>query len=764
MKENYSVIGNSVPKIDARVKVTGQAIYAGDLKFPNMLFGKILTSPHAHARILKIDTSQAQRLPGVKAVITHKDVPVKKYGVSPARRDENIFCIDKVRHVGDKVAAVAAIDEETVYRALKLIEVDYEVLPAVFDPIEAMVQGAPLIHEDYARNINAEIHQSFGDVEEAFRQAFYVKKDTFVGHRTYHSPLEPHVSIAIWEGNRVTLYATTQKPHYLQVDLARQFDLPMGHVRVVCPCLGGGFGAKAAAMGLDFAAVALARICGRPVKMFYDRREMFAHNRGRHRQIMELTTGVDRSGKILGVHANFIMDGGAYTGNGIATAYYSGALLPVSYDFANYRYDVFRVYTNLPGSASQRGHGAPHPKYALESQIDMVARELGIDPLEMRLRNRRRPNTKTVNQLNVHSCELDACIESVRKISGWDEKKGNPSRGKGIGVALGGYVSGAAYPIYRTDLPHSVALIKVNEDGSIATLYTGAVDIGQGSNTVLCQMAAEAMGFLYEDMTVISADTQEAAHDFGAYSSRQTLMSGWAVKKAGEMIKGKLLEMAGQMMKVEPDELDCRHSVVFVKDNPEINVAFGKVAREYFVKNGPLIGQGSYTPPKLGGDYKGAAVGASPAYSFSAQVVEIQIDGETGEIEVKGVWDVHDAGTVINPALVHGQSHGGISMGLGEAIWEEVRFDERGRVINANLSEYRMPTALDLPPFKSMTVKSFEPAGPWGVKEVGEGASVPTEGAVSNAILDATGVLIDSLPITYEKLWRALRAIKGVGL
>jgi 4-hydroxybenzoyl-CoA reductase alpha subunit len=759
--EDYAVIGRSVPKIDALLKVTGKALYAGDLKFPNMLFGKILTSPHAHARILRIDTSEAERLSGVKAVITHKDVPAKKYGVSPARRDENIFCIDKARHVGDKVAAVAAIDEETAYRALKLIKVDYEILPAVLDPVEAMSEGAPLIHEDFPKNINVEVHQSFGNVEEAFSRSFHVRKDTFEGHRTYHSMLEPHVSIAMWEGEKVTLYATTQKPHYLQVDLARQFDLPMGNVRVVKPFLGGGFGGKAAAMALDFAAVALARVTGRPVKMSYDRHEMFRHNRGRHRVIMELTTGVDRDGKILGVQANFVMDGGAYTGNGIATAYYAVALLTLTYDFDNYKCDLFRVYTNLPGCASQRGHGAVHPRYAFESQLDRIARDLGMDPLEIRLKNRRKPNTVTINDFGINSCELEACIETVRKASGWNDKKGKLPRGRGIGVALGSYISGAGYPIYRTDLPHSTALIKVNEDGSAAVLYTGAADIGQGSDTVLCQMAAEAMGFRYENMTVVSADTERTTHDFGAYSSRQTLMSGWAVKRAGEMIKAKVLETAGEMMGIDSTELDCRDAMVFVKNSPRIKEPFGKMVREYFVRKGLLVGYGSYTPPKLGGNFKGAAVGTSPAYSFAIQVIEVQVDEETGEITLKDVWDVHDSGTVVNPALFHGQAHGGLYMGIGEAIWEEVRFDEKGQILNPNLSDYRMPTALDIPMLNSLVVKSSEPAGPWGVKEVGEGASVPTEGCVANAILDATGILINSLPLTYEKVWLALKGKQG---
>ena len=760
---DYAVIGRSVPKIDARVKLTGEALYAGDLKFPNMLFGKILTSPHAHARILRIDTSEAERLPGVKAVITHEDVPSKKYGVSPARYDENIFCIDKVRYVGDEVAAVAAIDEETVYKALKLVKVDYEVLPAVFDPFEALAEGAPLIHEEYPGNINVEVHQAFGDVEEAFSHAFHVRKDTFAAHRTYHSMLEPHVSIAKWENDKLTLYAANQKPHYLQHDLARQFDLPMGSVRVVKPYLGGGFGGKESAMGLDFAGVVLARITGRPVKMFFDRQDMFTYNRGRHRQIMELTTGVDRDGRILGVHGNFVMDGGAYTANGIATAYYSGALLTLAYNFDNYKFDLVRAYTNLPACAAQRGHGAPHPRYALESQIDRIARDLNIDPVEMRLRNARKPDTTTVNAFRINSCELETCIETARKVSGWDDKKGKLPRGRGIGLAASGYISGAGYPIYRTNLPHSSALIKVNDDGSTATLYTGAADIGQGSDTILCQIAAEAMGFRYENMTVVSADTERTPHDLGAYSSRQTVMSGSAVKKAGEMIKAQVLETAAEMMEVDPAELDCRDAMVFMKSNPAMREPFGKVAREHFVRKGLLVGHGAYTPPKLGGSFKGAAVGTSPAYSFAAQIMEVEVDEETGEITLKNVWDVHDSGTAINPGLVEGQVHGGLYMGIGEAIWEEVRFDENGRVLNPNLSEYRMPTALDIPMLNSVVVESYDPAGPFGAKEVGEGSSVPTEGCVANAILDATGVLIDSLPLTYEKVWRALKSKKTGG-
>jgi len=758
----YAVIGKSVPKIDGRAKATGQAKYTGDLTFPNMLYGKILTSPHAHAKILHIDTSDAEKLPGVKAVITHKDVPSKKYGISPARWDENIFCIDKVRFVGDKVAAVAAVDEETVYKALKLIKVEYEVMPAVFDPREALAEGAPLIHDEYPGNINTEIHQHFGNVEEAFSLAHYVRTDTYVGQRTYQCPIEPHSAISLWENGKLTVYASTQSPHYFQYYIAREFDLPMGNVRVVKTYVGGGFGGKLEPTGLEFSGAVLSRITGRPVKLFYDRKDMFAHNRGRHKIFMELTTGVDQDGKILGVHSNFIMDGGAYTSLGIASAYYAGALLTLTYDFKHYKFDMLRVYTNLPACGAQRGHGAPQPKYAFECHLDNIARDLGIDPVQIRLRNARKSNTITPNDFKINTCELTACLEKARKLSRWDEKKKSLPKGRGLGIAVGSFVSGAGYPIYRTDLPQAAAIIKVNEDGTSATLYTGATDIGQGSDTVLCQMAAEGMGYTYERMKIVAADTEITPHDFGAYASRQTLMSGAAVKQAGEMIKTQILDMAGKMMEIDPEQLDCREGLIFIKENPTVQKTFEEVARRFFVQKGPLVGQGSYTPPKLGGTFKGAAVGTSPAYSFAAQISEVQVDDETGEVTVKEVWDVHDCGMVINPSLLHAQVHGALYMGMGEAIWEEVKFDSEGKIINPNLSDYRLPTALDTPKVTSELVESCDPAGPWGVKEVGEGATIPTMGCFANAICDAAGVTIKSLPLSYEKVWRALREKQAV--
>ncbi len=757
MSAKHRVIGRSVPRLDGREKVTGAAKYTGDLKFPNLLHGKILTSPHPHARIRAIDTSAAERLPGVKAVITHRDVPDLKYGISPARWDENIFCIDKVRFVGDKVAAVACLDEETCYRALSLIRVEYEPLPAALDFLRAMDDGAPQVHEEYPRNVNTEIHQNFGDVDQALAAADHLRTDAFLGNRTYQAPIEPHSAISVWEGGKLTVYSSTQSPHYFQYYIARQFGLPLGSVRVIKPYLGGGFGGKLEPTGLEFAGAELARRTGRPVRMFYDRAEMFAHNRGRHAQYMEITTGVTREGKLLGARANFIMDGGAYTSLGIATAYYAGALLPLTYEFDHYRFDLYRVYTNLPACGAQRGHGAPQPKYAFESHLDNVAADLGLDPLELRLRNARRPNTVTPNDFRVNSCELRQCLERARELSGWDRKKGRLPRGRGIGVATGSFVSGAGYPIYRTDLPHSAVVLKVNEDGTSATLYTGAPDIGQGSDTALCQMAAEAMGYRYEQMKIVAADTETCPLDLGAYASRLTLMTGTAVMRAGEEVKRQLLDLASTLLHLPADDLDCQEGVIFSRSREGKALTFEEVARTHFVLKGPLVGKGAYTPPKLGGSFKGAPVGTSPAYSFGVQVSEVAIDEETGEVRVVDVWDVHDCGTVINPRLLHGQVHGALAMGMGESIWEQVVFDEHGKIRNPDLANYRIPTALDMPRITSEVVESHEPAGPWGAKEVGEGSTNPTMGCFSNAIFDAMGVRVNSLPLSYEKVWRALK-------
>lgn len=757
----YSVVGHPVARKDAREKVTGAALFTDDIRLPNMLYGKILTSPVAHARIRKIETKRVREFPGVKAVLTGKDVPGTLYGVSPARYDEHILATDKVCYVGDEVAAVAAVDEETCTRALDLIDVRYEELPAVFDPVEAMKEGAPLILERYPNNINTRVEWHFGDVEKGFQEADLVMSDTYKGNRTYQNPLEPHCAVAQWDPEgRLTVYTSTQVVHYVRYQLARLLDMPQGDIRVIGTHCGGGFGGKAEVNPLEICAALLARRTGRPVKMRYSRPEMFRHGRGRHLQIIDLKMGMKEDGTITAVQQKSILEGGAYSSFGVIAAYYSGAMIPTLYKIPNFKYDGFRVNTNLPACGAMRGHGCPHPRFAFESLLTDMAVKLGLDPIDVRLKNAMEPNTRTINDLDIGSCELKACLEAVRKRSGWDAKKGKLPFGKGIGVGCGGFVSGAGYPIYRSSFPHSNATIKVSEDGHTAILYTGETDIGQGSATVLSQIAAEAMGITYDRIKVVYADTDTTPLGFGSYSSRVTLMGGNACKMAGEDIRKQLLTVASEMMGVPARRLEVRENRVFEKDHPDNGVAWHEVAARCFAVNGPVVGRGHYAPPEgLGGTFKGATVGTSPAYSFTACVCEVEVDLETGQIRVVKFTDAHDVGTPINPLGVEGQAEGAIAMMLGETLLEGVKFDGKGRILNPNLHDYLLPTAKDVPPIESSTVESYEPRGPFGAKEVGEGATLPVIGAIANAVYDAIGVRIKELPITPERVLAALKKI-----
>ena len=754
-----SVVGKSVTRTDAVEKVTGRARFAGDLQLPGMLYAKMLLSPHPHARIKSISTERAEKLPGVEAVITGRDVPDVLYGVSPARYDEYVLAKDKVRHVGDEVACVAAVDEETAIQAIGLIDVEYEVLPAVFDPLEAMRNGAPQLHDRAKNNINAEVHHHFGDVEKGFAEADYIREDRFATQRTVQAPIEPHACLAQYDqGGKLTLWTSTQTPHYVQKQLSRVLGLPLGRIRVIKPYLGGGFGGKAETTAAEFCAAILAMRTGKPVQIVYRRDEVFLHGRGRHAMIIELKTGVKNDGTITAVQEKAILDGGAYTSFGIITVYYAGNMMPTLYHLPNFKFDGFRVYTNLPACGAQRGNGTPQPRFAFESQLSMIAEDLGIDPIEIRRRNAMTPDSVTVNELKIGSCKFLACLDAVEEASGWREKRGKLPRGRGIGVGAGGFVSGAGYPIYRSSFPHSNAEIRISEDGTAVTLFVGAPDIGQGSDTVLTQIAAEELGLRYEDVFIVSADTEITPRDLGAYSSRVTLMAGNAVRMAAQEAKSRVFDVAAEMLGCRPDELSAREGRVFISSEQEKAVTFQEAAAEAFNRNGVVSGSGHYRPPRLGGSYKGAAVGTSPAYSFGAAVAEVEVDLETGKVRVLKFTDAHDVGRPINPMAVHGQVEGCAVMGLGETLLEKVVHRE-GKLENPNLHEYIIPSVMEIPDIRSIIVPSKEPAGPYGAKEVGEGAMLPVLGALANAIADAIGVRIRELPITPETILRELKKL-----
>ncbi|MFQ5807162.1 MAG: molybdopterin-dependent oxidoreductase [Phycisphaerae bacterium] len=809
-RSEYNTVGVSIPRVDAADKVSGRAMYAGDISLPNMIHGKILGSPIAHGRIKRIDVSKAKALDGVVAVITGADVPDTLYGVSPARYDEHVLAKDKVRFVGDEVAAVAAIDAKTAEKALALIEVEYEELPAVFDPFEAVAEGAPQLHERYQNNINTHVDQSFGDVETGFAESYYVREETFTGNHVYQSALEPHASIATWDHDgTLVLYSSTQVPHYVQYMMAHVLRIPLGKVRMICPAVGGGFGGKAETTPLDLCAAILSKRTGRPVKMVYSREEMFRHGRGRHKQHMKYKLGVDRDGKIRAFKSEIYLDGGAYTSFGVATAYYAGSMMPTLYHIPSYKYDGYRVMTNKPACGAMRGHGVPQPRFAFECLLNMVADDLGIDPIEIRRRNAMTPNTRTVNDLDIGSCEFLATLDAACEKSGWREKyrsysKDKPaSRGlqsarsnvrRGIGVGCGGFVSGAGYCIYRgqvqlshekprepfqkkSPFPHANAIVKISEDGMAAVLLIGAADIGQGSDTVLTQMCAESLGIPTSRVRIRSEDSDISPLDLGAYSSRVTLMGGHAVSRAAAAVVDKMRPYAAKMLGCDESEVVARNGKMFagchgqaelVRATPVVDeshsVPWEEVARKYFNDNGPLVGTGCYKPPEgLGGDYKGATVGTSPAYSFGTSVCELSVDLETGKVKIERFTDYHDCGTPINPRAVHGQVEGAVVMGASETILEEVQFDEKGQILNPNLHGYLIMTIKDAPQIFSGIVDSFEPRGPFGAKEIGEGATLPVLGAVAHAIANATGVWIKDLPITPEKILKAIRENQAAG-
>ena len=776
--DKFSTVGKSLPRVDAAAKVSGRAKYTADLHFENMLVGKILTSPIAHGRIKSIDVDEAKSLPGVKLVYTGEDMPDITYGVNPPRYDEYVLAKDKVRHVGDEVAAVIAVDVKTAEEALRLIKVEYEELPAVFNPMDAVKEGAPLIHERYKNNFNTRVDHHFGDVEKGFAEADLVREEEFVGNHIYQSPIEPHAAVATWEndGSTLVLYASTQVPHYLHYMMARLLEMPLGRIRVIRPPVGGGFGGKLDTTPLDVISTLASKELGRPVKMVYSRKEMFLHGRGRHKQHMKFKIGVKKDGTITAVQSRIYLDGGAYSSYGVITAYYAGSMIPTLYDIPNYKYEGYRIMTNKPACGAMRGHGAPQPRFAFESLLNMIAEELGIDPMDIRQRNSLGPDTQTVNELDIHSCEFLQTLQEAREKSGWDKKYGKLPPGQGIGIGCGGFVSGAGYSKYRGQVqlssekklepfikksifPHSNAIIKISEDGTAAVLLILAAEIGQGAETVLSQVCAESLGISLDRIRIRTEDTDISPLDLGAYSSRTTLMGGNAVMRAGKDVLQKICAVVAGIWDCDPLDLEAQDNRIVHRTDSSLVMDWAEAARKYFNDNGPLVGTGWYKPPEgLGGDYKGAAVGTSPAFSFSSSVCECRVDLETGKVKIERVTDFHDCGTPLNPQAVHGQVEGAVVMSAGETIMEDVRFDERGNILNPNLHDYLLMTIKDAPEIFSGIVDSYEPEGPYGAKEVGEGATVPILAAVAHAIANATGVWIKDLPITPEKILKALQS------
>ena len=774
----YDVINSRAARLDAPDKVTGRAVFVDDMSMPGMLYGAMLQSPVAHAKILNIDTSEALKLPGVKSVVTAKEAGLINYGVSPARYDETVFCSDRVRYVGDEIAAVAAVDLETAMEAVSLIKVAYEELPILLTIEEAMAEGAPQLHDKYPGNICAEVHQEFGDVATAFKECDIIKTTTFTNKRQDAAFIEPQGVLANYDlSGHLTLYSSTQSPHYVQRIVSMVLSLPMGKVRVVKPYVGGGFGIKAATNPMELAACLLSMKTRKPVKMNYSREQVFLFSRARHQFVHKMTTGVKKDGTIVALEHECHLDGGAYSSFGIATVYYAGSLLGGPYKLQNMKYDGYRAYTNKPACGAHRGHGGVAARACWEQQLDMIAEELNMDPLDFRLMNMMETGDVSCNDLSMSSFGMRECIEAIKEGSDWKSKKGKLPKGKGIGMACGFFVSGAGYPIYRSDTPHSTMVIKLTEDGGSAILYSGSAEIGQGSDTAFAMIAAETIGIPLENVRIESGDTDFGV-DLGAYSSRQTLMTGHATMEAAEDVKRQVLDVLSKELNVAVEEMDIKQGrIIFKNEKPDYSVlktsyikehrgwteqpegeylTFNEAARIAFLVKGPIVGTGKYSPPILGGRFKGAAVGTSPAYGCSAMIAEVSVDMDTGHITVDKVTDAHDCGKAINLTSVEAQMQGSISMGLGEALFEEVKFDDKGNIINSDLAEYKIPTILDMPPVEAIVVETNEPNGPFGAKEVGEGGIMPVIPAILNAVYDAIGERIYELPMSSERIYMAL--------
>ena len=806
---NFSIIGKPMPMVDAAAKTTGAGKYTDDLSLPGMLIGKILHAPYPHARIQKIDIRRAEKLDGVIAVVVGTDAP-NPYGILPVGHDEHALAIDKARYVGDNLAAVAAEDESTAEKALELIDVEYELLPAYFDPEASMKAERDLIHDNKPHNLEKDYHHVFGDPEKAFAEADHIEEARYIANEVTHAAMEPHSTLASFELDpqtgklgRLTVWSSTQVPYYLQHKLSLVLEMPMSQIRVIKPLVGGGFGGKSEVIPLEIIAAIAARKAKRPVKITYTREEVFWAHRGRPRTIIDLKTGAKNDGRITAVKAKVIQDGGAYCSYGVVTILYSGALLGALYDIPNIQYDGYRVLTNKPACGAMRGHGTVNVRFAFESQLDEIAAQLNLDPAEIRRRNLLQPPAITVNGLRVQSYGLPECIEKVVAGSDWKKRKGKMPKGSGLGLACSHYVSGAANSIIRSDMPHSTVNIKIDRDGGVV-VYTGAAEIGQGSDTMTAQIAAEVLGCSLSRVKVVAADTDLTPIDIGSYSSRVTFMAGNATLRAAEQVKKQLASAAAKKMNCSPEELVFRNEVVRKDasggtahggtdalaraversstaaasgrvegqilrgslqqkrkedDAPRDSMTFEEAVVAAIDFHGALTGTGSYAPPPeaRGGKYKGGGVGPSPAYSYSAQVAEVSVDEDTGEVTVHKVWAAHDCGRALNPVAVEGQVIGSVWMGMGQALTEEMIWKD-GLLMNPGLLEYRSPSSVESPEVVPMIVESIDPEGPFGAKECSEGALAATIPAIANAIYDAVGIRLHESPFTPERVLAALRA------
>jgi 4-hydroxybenzoyl-CoA reductase subunit alpha len=788
-QSKFNVIGKPVPQIFSREKVTGKAIYTDDIRLLNPLHIKILRSPLASAKLTSIDLSKAKALSGVVEIITGEDFK-NTFGVLPISKDEPALAKGEVRYVGEPIVAVAAESEAIANQALDLIKIEYQQTAACLLGKKALKATDTPIHPELERenNLHKKVGQEFGDIEKGFAEATFCVEKKFEFAAVTHAFTEPHATqVEVDEKGNIIVHSATQVPHYLHLALAEVLEIPEYKVRVIKPHLGGGFGGKSDPFPHEMIAAKLALKTGRHTRLVFSREDVFFSHHGRHPTTMKMKLGFDPEVGITALTADILIDGGAYGSFGIVTTYYNGVLLQGPYPVPNFKFDCSRVYTNKPMCGAMRGHGGVNPRFASETLFDIACTETKVDPCQTRIDLIHKENKLTVNEFRITSVGLKNGLTKAMARSGWKDKYGKLPYGKGIGVACGFFISGSALPIHWNKLPSSTVRITIEQDGAL-TIYSGAADIGQGSDTVLVLMAAEVLGVSMDKITVIAADTKLTPVDLGSYSSRVTFMMGNAAKNAAIRMRRVLAETAYQLLEIEvPPYPDVEPNDDFFRQggrkpdfengflgaNPNYDddfifsgdiiqlksdgrqLDFITVVNKALEKEGILQTRGTYKSPKLGGKFKGAGAGLSPSYSFTAFITEVTVDTETGFVKVDKITCAHDCGFQLNPLAVEGQIEGCIHMGLGQALMEEVVHDN-GAVQNPSFLEYKMLSAFEQPEIDIVPTPSDENEGPFGAKEAGEGVLAPVIPSVGNAIFDAVGVRLTQLPMRPDRVLAAI--------
>ncbi len=750
-------IGGYIPMVDGPEKVAGRAKYTADFIEPGTLAGRIYRSPYSHAEIIEVDVSLALKLPGVKAIVTGADCD-HGFGVLPIAREELPLARGRVRYRGEPVAAVAAADDATARKALRLIKMKARELPAYYTLQAALAPGAMALHENKKGNVERDVLFELGNVESGFAGADHVREETYHCPEVCQNQMEMHAAVAAWDAisGRMTVHASTQVPYYVHLMLSRILDLDMSKIRVIKPYVGGGFGCRTEALNVELIAALLARKCGGRVRLAVNREETFITHRGRPETDIRLKIGMKNDGRITAVECECYQRGGAHSGYGVVTILYAGSMLYAIYDLHNVKYLGKRVLTNTPPCGAFRGHGTVDVRFAFESLLDQMADELGIDPFAIRRSNLLKAPAFTSNDLMVNSYGLPECLDWVEQKSRWRERKGKLPPGKGLGMACSHYISGASKPVNWTGEPHATVKIHVDFDGSIVVL-SGAADIGQGSSTILVQSVAEVLGLDLSRIRIVTGDSELVPKDNGSYSSRVTFMVGNAAIDAARKLKSLLIAAAARKLDAHAEDIECLGEL-YRAGAQDKGASFDEVVAEALKDTGTITVTGNYStlPESQGGKkYRGAAIGGTMGFSYSAQVVEVTVDGESGAVTVDKVWVAHDCGKALNRLTVEGQVQGSVWMGMGQAMSEETGY-HHGLLLTGNMLDYRVPTIQDSPPIEVGIIESNDPHGPFGAKEAGEGSLAAFLPALTNAIAAATGVRFTNLPVTPDRVYSAL--------